>query len=630
MVVEVVLVTLLFVAGSCPEVRAANWAQTNGVKKQQTALVTGSPFTARYGHACVVVDSGPSAFDYVEEAENVGFTGNSVDRLICIGGDDYNEVTGGGGLRNDVWETSGIDWRIATAETILNEYDNPRITTVSDMKWNQLSKLRYPPEVPYLSWLACSIYNLGMNLPDGITCGFEPEEWQFKIFSPRRHHAAVTFRAAGDATSRIYVMGGRSRVLVDYPDGWERVHGGFTERLEGRDEEYSLLPHWREENALMNDIWVSPGVDSAAVLPGTDWALVNPGCITRYYPHTLPAEEQLWSNGSAAARCQSQADCAGDSTCDTFRSVCICNIWSPREQHAVAVYKNKIYLTGGFVWLDQHVCAGRACGGGYRSPINDVWWTTDAFAWLTIGYGTMEAEWSPRAGHQLIVPFYSELYSLNLATEDGLMYMVGGQTFDMKANNTREFLGDVWVTSDGAKWTKVRDSSDDNTFPARSHHVAAMIDDVMVISSGYNADGQLDDTWTWDRTADSTTNDRFVKDFSETTDFTDYVDDSSPVSVIPMINDVNEAKLNSLDIYTVTDLAEIESWKVKQLQDFYGLDYPDICLHIKWAESILDNCIAVIEPLDYVEWDGAFERKDDWDAKLKVGRWNNSAIADRE
>jgi hypothetical protein len=196
---------------------------------------------------------------------------------------------------------------------------------------------------------------------------------------------------------------------------------------------------------------------------------------------------------------------------------------------------------------------------------------------------------------------------------------------NMSLSDTTEFYGDVWVTSDGSKWLQVRATDSDATYPARSNHVAGMIDDVLVVTGGYNADGALDDTWAWDRSPDSVTNDYFVLDFTNETEFTDYVDELSPVSVIPMVSPINEAKLNSLGVYSVDDLANIDSWKVKLLQDFSGLDYPDICLHIKWAEAIVDNCVAVIELPDNVGWNGTFQREGNWDARLKVNQTKSQA-----
>ena len=612
-------------------VRAANWAQTNGIKQQQTALVGFTSFSARYGHACVALDSGPvsqNGYNYIEEAELVGFTERSVDRLFCIGGDDFDEVTGGGGLRNDVWQTSGINFRVVNAETILNEYDDPKVSTVSGMTWSRV-RANTPVEelATYASWLACQIEFINLQPPPGVACDSLNAQ-QFH-FSPRRHHAAVAFRAAGDASTRIWVLGGRARVLVDYPAGWERLHGGFTKRLGSSD---SFGPHYREENALMNDVWVSPSTDAHAsgnttTTPGEDWALVNPGCVTQYSPFTLPTEPEVWGNGSFNARCITSEDCGGDATCDAVRSVCICNIWSPREQHAAAVYKNKIYITGGYAWVDRHTCAGTSCGGGFRKALNDVWWSTDAYSWLAFGFGTLDARWQARAGHQLVVPFYSAVYSLtNNGVVDSLMYLLGGQSMELEESETTEFHGDVWATADGVTWTQMMTTGDGSSYPARSNHFAAMIDDVLVVTAGYDGNGARDDTWTWDRSDDTVNSERFVEDFTNETDFYEYVDEESPVSMIPWVNEVNQAKLNSLDIYTVSDLANIESWKVKKLQDFYDLDYPDICLHIKWAEAILDNCIAVIEPLDYTEeWDGTFEREDDWDAKLKVNQTKSEA-----
>jgi len=602
--------------------KAANWAETNGVKEQQAALVSASGFSQRYGHACVAVDSGGNGFDYQAEADAAGL-GSGIDTLFCIGGDDFDEVEGGGGLKNDVWKTTGANWRIALADSILNEYDDPRVSTVSGMGWTPAHSHQEHENTPYQNYIACAVEEKGFNPPPGVRCQYANRPSSIH-FSPRRHHGAVAFKASGDTTTRLYLLGGRSRVMVDYPDGWERVHGGYTDRLESSTVG-ETIEHWREENMLMNDIWMSPGAAGSDGVMGAEWDIVNPGCMTQYFPFSVPNEAQMWGNGSAAAYCDSNDDCGGDASCDTSRHVCLCNLWSPREQHAVAVYKSKIYVTGGFTWLAQHTCAGRACGGNYRQVLNDVWWSTDAVSWLTDGFGTPSAGWPARAGHQLVVPYYSSLYSINLVSEDSYMYLVGGRSIDMENEDTDEFYGDVWATENGREWALVMSSSSSTTYPARSNHAAAMIDDIMVITSGYDENGARDDTWTWDRTADSETNDRFVEDFSNETDFYEYVNENSPVSVIPMVNEVNEAKLQSLDIYTVSDLAEIESWKVKELQDFNSLDYPDICLHIKWAESILDNCIDVIEPLDYVEWDGTFERADDWDARLKVNQTKSEA-----
>lgn len=625
-------------------VRGANWAETNGVKMQNNAIVRASPFAARYGHACAAVDTGPQNFDYVESAENVGLTSRSVDALICIGGDDYNEVTGGGGLKNDVWRTHGIDFRVAQAYTILNEYSEPRTSTISNMIWDVLSPQKYPPAtVSYNTWIACSIEDTELfNLPRLVECrpdlhytetGQGSSRYPYK-FSPRRHHALLSYTNRLEGINYLYLLGGRSRVLIDFPDGWERVHGGFTERLVDSERQ----EHLREETALMNDIWVSPPEANTEFVVGEDWKLVNPGCITQYHPYTLPAEPQLWGNGSKNAQCDTDDDCGGDASCDGQRHTCICNIWSPREQFAATIYKERMYVSGGFVWLQMHPCGQFSCGGGFRTVVNDVWYSDISLGfgvgWSNEGLGTAEALWEPRAGHQFMVPTYSELYAQNLdGNINSYLYMTGGQSISTTESGTTKYYNDIWHTSDGKNWILKWAQSSNQSYPARTSHYAVMLDDVMVVTKGYDQNGAKKDTWVWDNSASSLTSDRFIEDFTEGSIFEEYVNKDSPVSVIPFVTRVNEEKLNSLDIYTVEDLAglaESDFSKIKILQDFNQLDYPDICLHIKWAESILDNCNPEPENLDYVDWDGVFIRDGGWDSKLKINQTKSEATISEE
>lgn len=41
-------------------------------------------------------------------------------------------------------------------------------------------------------------------------------------------------------------------------------------------------------------------------------------------------------------------------------------MWSPREQHAVAVLGNYLYVSGGFSTISTLMCGPFNCGGGYR------------------------------------------------------------------------------------------------------------------------------------------------------------------------------------------------------------------------------------------------------------------------
>ena len=76
--------------------------------------------------------------------------------------------------------------------------------------------------------------------------------------------------------------------------------------------------------------------------------------------------------GRASDKCESDADCYGEEYCSA-KGTCTCRMWSPREQHSVSVYDNKMYLSGGYVSvLYPHLsaCGPYACGdtdsSGYR------------------------------------------------------------------------------------------------------------------------------------------------------------------------------------------------------------------------------------------------------------------------
>lgn len=92
-----------------PPVRAANWAQPFGDNDQNVALTAAIPFTARYGHAMVPFSG---RYSYIETAEAAGVTSRSVDTIFLLGGDDHDQEKGGGGYRNDVWRSAGLNWTV--------------------------------------------------------------------------------------------------------------------------------------------------------------------------------------------------------------------------------------------------------------------------------------------------------------------------------------------------------------------------------------------------------------------------------------------------------------------------------------------------------------------------------------
>jgi hypothetical protein len=63
----------------------------------------------------------PGRFRYIETAENAGLTYRSADRLFLIGGDDFDQAEGGGGYKNDVWYTPGLNWTVVRSYVNVDE-----------------------------------------------------------------------------------------------------------------------------------------------------------------------------------------------------------------------------------------------------------------------------------------------------------------------------------------------------------------------------------------------------------------------------------------------------------------------------------------------------------------------------
>jgi len=112
---RLVAATLVLAA---PFTAATNWAQPFGEKQQNVALTSNARFTGRYGHAIVVV---PGRFEYIEAATSAGLTGSSSTLLLAMGGDDFDQVNGGGGYRNDVWSTQRLDWTVVQDRVNVDE-----------------------------------------------------------------------------------------------------------------------------------------------------------------------------------------------------------------------------------------------------------------------------------------------------------------------------------------------------------------------------------------------------------------------------------------------------------------------------------------------------------------------------
>lgn len=71
----------------------------------------------------------------------------------------------------------------------------------------------------------------------------------------------------------------------------------------------------------------------------------------------------------------------------------VCKIWSPREQHSVAVSGDYMYLSGGYasrLYDEFSNCGKLACGdtdaGAYRYYLADIWRSADGQVWDLIKF----------------------------------------------------------------------------------------------------------------------------------------------------------------------------------------------------------------------------------------------------
>lgn len=144
--------------------------------------------------------------------------------------------------------------------------------------------------------------------------------------------------------------------------------------------------------------------------------------------------------------------------------------WSARKKFSAIVYKNKIWIIGGY-------------NGTY---LNDVWYSADGLNWTQ---ADNSADWEARAGHTSVV-------------YDDKMWVMGG-------NTSTVYKDDVWYSSDGINWSSASLNAD---WDARSGHAALVYDGKMWILGGtcsYYCGEYLNDAWsssdgaTWDQIATS-------------------------------------------------------------------------------------------------------------------------------
>lgn len=133
--------------------------------------------------------------------------------------------------------------------------------------------------------------------------------------------------------------------------------------------------------------------------------------------------------------------------------------FSPRVGHGAAVFKNNIYLIGGYD------------GAGYK---NDVWRSTDGIRWEM---ASGAAGFDPRRGHAVVV-FKDKLW------------VIGGY------GENEKYYNDIWCSSDGSSWRQIKTPSAENgVFSPRRGHSAVVYKDKLWIFGGYGGTSYMNDLW---------------------------------------------------------------------------------------------------------------------------------------
>lgn len=134
------------------------------------------------------------------------------------------------------------------------------------------------------------------------------------------------------------------------------------------------------------------------------------------------------------------------------------NIWMPRRSMSIALFKDKLWMFGG--WSKQ---------GGY---VDDIWSSEDGINWAR---AEAKAAFPPREGQT------AEIL-------DGKLWMMGGVNY-----NKRKVFNDVWYTEDGINWVEATPSAE---WSGRWDHALAVYKDKFFLIAGMDLTGKLyKDVW---------------------------------------------------------------------------------------------------------------------------------------
>ena len=508
--------------------------------------------------------------------------------LYLVGGDDFSATftkanrrkqhdagNPSHGFRNDVWRLRAKPrtWLGMYDMIDRTRYDHKMPKLWSLLRWEQRAPGRVPDSgETYEEFIQCQLplqqWSEGKTsdkYPSHVTAGIDCQsrKWFTRMprqtwfgkkgeveidgmyrgwFSPRRFHQLAEHKG------NLFLIGGRAREHKRLAN--DRTVGLTSPKqmqMRGR----AGHSTWREPAVLKNDVWLSGD-------GGANWRLIEPGCQNN---KALPGLLLTGGDGKTYVSdksnvCKVDTDCYSpseectgvDKSRDESTGICTCKIWSPREQHRVAIHRGIMFLVGGFVTVHRSYCEGDACGdvdaGGYREYLSDVWYW-DLNTWLSEGDDGQKNTWEEntigtgfagRGGHSLSV--------LEMLPKDGLgvqakgifaLWVIGGRTGSADDKSRDAVLDDAWyaevpmhpcpvgtIPPDGldecvdvgaGTWEWLNACPDGCGFPARSGH-ATVVDlpsesnlftQRVYVIGGEGQDGSLlGDVWStgWECTHD--------------------------------------------------------------------------------------------------------------------------------
>ena len=595
----------------------------------------------------------PDGTDTVESLIDSGATvaATSDDQLILVvGGDTYRREDGYGYYMNDVWSAPGVKWATFTSTVEKDKWGRPRPRRRSKTVWRLESQLKEPPPgVSYRTWIACAASRVNyagvicnpsdFHVIDDIqywhegmkcVCDFQRDPYPGRMLSPRRAHSSIGFRR------KAYVMGGRARNIVDIP--YDEAAGGIAsdDHINQRVNESGRI-RFREKLELMNDIWETTN--------GKEWVLTTPGCRAE----SLQSSHQQ-DNGHERATCISDDDCYGNEMCQN--QACVCQMWSPREQFAVTSFppqplfttecptsgpESRMYVYGGFSHRYVQMCAYNACNNGYREFNNDVWRTkkecvSSERAMDPVGCRsqnkmlgeewemvTAAAPWPGRGGHQVLL-------------HQGMIFLMGGETGDLRSTSANTLLNDVWRSRDGVNWEILMKHAEWS--PRRNFNAESVLSlkkqrdgpskgkkepfnfEYIFVFGGNDGNGPLDDTY------ESLNGTAWLADFSgagtyssgENHDGTSqaaYVRGSSPLSKLGMMTESELQMLLDEGFDTIESFANADRATIMKLrggsadpdpldgaEQYRGGAFRFVCPFKKRAESVIQECTPPSKRID--------------------------------